>query len=180
MSALRGIALFLLVMWAVFFLDRVLPLERLGLIPRTTGGIAGIVAMPFLHADLGHIMANTVPLAVLLVLVTMGHGRSVPTVVAIALAGGLLLWLFGRGVNHIGASGLVFGLAGYLIASGWYARTLMAVLIAAGTLVVYGGALFSGVLPTRPGVSWDGHLFGAIGGVLVALGAHRSVGARRG
>ncbi len=164
----RGVALFVAMLWVVFLIDRALPLERLGLVPRTVAGLTGIVAMPFLHSNLAHLAANTVPLIVLLVMLSISGARALGTSVAIVLLSGTLLWLFGRSANHIGASGLVFGLAAFLIASAWYRRTLAALGVAVLTVVLYGGVLASGVLPFNAAVSWDGHLAGAVAGVLTA------------
>jgi len=164
-----AIAIFIVVIWAVFALDRFLPLERFGLVPRDAGGLIGIIAMPFLHGDFGHLMGNTIPLAVTLFLLAGSRADSGAIVVLITLLGGVLLWLFGRTALHIGASGLVFGLIAFHIFAGVFEKRVSSILI---TLVVgasYAGVLVKGVIPGQQGVSWDGHLFGAIAGALVAL-----------
>lgn len=165
----RWIALFVGVIWFVFVLDRLLPLEQFGLIPRTITGLAGIVAMPFLHADLAHITSNTVPLFVTLALLAGSRANSVQIVVAIAILAGIGLWLFGREARHIGASGLVFGLIAFHVFAGLFERRIVSIVISAIVGFVYAGTLLRGVLPTQPGVSWDGHLIGAIAGAFVAL-----------
>lgn len=164
------IALFIASIWVVFVLDRVLPLERLGLVPRDVGGLVGILAMPFLHADLAHLLANSVPLAVTLLLLAGSRANSGAIVLLIAVLGGVALWLLGRGgVRHIGASGLVFGLIAFHIFAGVFERRLQSLVIAGVVGLLYASTLLRGVLPMQPGVSWDGHLFGALAGVLVAL-----------
>ena len=164
------IALFLALIWIVFGLDRVLPLELLGLVPRSLEGLIGIVAMPFLHGDFAHLMANSVPLAVTLLLLAGSRGNSGAIVVLIVVLGGVGLWLLGRGgVRHIGASGLVFGLIAFHIFAGVFERRPQSLVIALVVGLLYASTLFRGVLPMQPGVSWDGHLFGAIAGILVAL-----------
>src|SRR4029077_1770963 len=108
------------------------------------------------------------------------HSRQmIVDVLLIALAGGLLLWLFGRSAVHIGASGLIYGLAGFMIVAGITHRRLLEVVGAVAVAVFYGSSLFWGVLPFQPGISWDGHLAGALGGALVGLRARSpSRGAR--
>lgn len=163
------VLLFLATIWGVFLLDRVLPLERLGLIPRDMGGLIGIVTMPFLHANFTHLLNNTVPLAILLTLLAGSRTDSRAAVVLVAVVGGLLLWLFGRGDSlHIGASGLVFGLAVFLIVSGILEKRALPLLVSLFVAFTYGTTLLAGLLPWQQGVSWDGHLFGGIAGGLVA------------
>ena len=165
---LRGILLFLVAIWSVFLLDRLLPLEMFALWPRRLSGLPGILASPFLHLDLGHILSNTIPLLVLLSLLAGSRANSGRTVVILIVLSGALLWLFGRPVPVVGASGLVFALIGFLILSGILERRLVALLVSAFVAFSYGGTLMFGILPGQPGVSWDGHLFGVIGGVAAA------------
>ena len=163
------VLIFIGTIWVVFLLDRFLPLEAFGLIPRDFGHILGIVAMPFLHGDWSHIISNTMPLLVLLTLLAGSKANSRMIVLGIILLGGLLLWLFGRGSSlHIGASGLVFGLAVFLIASGLLERRTIPLLVAIVVIFLYGTTLLTGVLPFQQGVSWDGHLFGGLAGGLLA------------
>lgn len=167
---LRGIVIFVGAIWAAFLLSFALPLNQwLALEPRSVGGLPGVAAMPFLHAGWGHLLANTPALFILLALLAGSRAHSWLVVAAIVILSGGLLWLFGRSAAHIGASGLVFGLTTFLIAAGWLERRLLAVLVAVVTAVLFGGMLISGVLPTAgANVSWDGHLCGAVAGVLVA------------
>lgn len=163
------VIIFIAAIWGIFLLDQFLPLEAYGLIPRDVNGLTGIVTMPFLHGDLGHIMSNTVPLIVLMVLLAGSKANSRIIVVAIAILGGTLLWLFGRGASlHIGASGLVFGLAVFLIVSGFLERRTVPVIVALIVTFLYGSSLLSGIMPFQRGVSWDGHLFGGLAGALIA------------
>lgn len=167
---LSGILIFVGAIWATFLLSYLLPLnEQLALKPRSVGGLPGVVAMPFLHAGWGHLLANTPALLILLALLAGSRARSWLVVASIIILSGGLLWLFGRSALHIGASGLVFGLITFLIAAGWFERRLLAVVIAVITAVLFGGVLLTGVLPTAgANVSWDGHLCGAVAGVLTA------------
>lgn len=166
---IRSIVIFVAAIWLIFLLDRFLPLEKLGLVPREFDGIFGIIAMTFLHADFAHIMSNFVPLVVMLCLLAGSRANSIIIVVSIIAIGGALLWLFGRGNTlHIGASLLVFGLAVFLIVSGILEKRTVPMLISLFVAVTYGGILLSGIAPWQKGVSWDGHLFGGIGGAITA------------
>lgn len=170
-QALRAILVFIGLIWAGFLVDWVVPVDfnRLGLVPRTASGLIGIVVMPFLHGDFSHLLSNTIPLFVLLALLAGSRVSFWRIVTSLALLSGLLLWLFGRPAVHIGASGLVFALAAFLVVAGFLERRLLAVLIAGVVLFLYGGSMLAGVLPWRDvTVSWDGHLAGAIAGGLVA------------
>lgn len=166
---LPAVLLLLAAIWGVFILDRFLPLERFGLIPRDWGGLVGVATMPFLHANFTHLLNNSVPLAVLLTLLAGSRADSRAAVVLVAVVGGILLWLFGRGhALHIGASGLVFGLAVFLIVSGILEKRTVPLLVSLLVAFTYGTTLLAGILPWQQGVSWDGHLFGGIAGALVA------------
>lgn len=168
-NELHAILLFVAVIWGVFFLDLFLPLEQFGLRPRAVNGMPGIIAMPFLHANISHVIGNTLPLLVLLSLLAGSRANSKTIVVAIILLGGSMLWLFGRGnAIHIGASGLVFGLAGFLIASGIIEKRPLSLLISLMVGLLFGASLFTGILPTQKSVSWDGHFFGLAAGVIIA------------
>ena len=173
---LWGIFLFVAAIWLVFLLDQFLPLEHLGLIPRTLRGIPGIVASTFLHQNLAHIVANSVPLVILLMLLAGSRSDSATVVSGIIVLGGTLLWVFGREARHIGASSLLFGLITFMIVSGVLERRWQAMIVALVVAVMYGTTLFSGVMPFQPGVSWDGHLFGAVAGVVMAWQLARASG----
>ncbi|OED42327.1 rhomboid family intramembrane serine protease [Chromatiales bacterium (ex Bugula neritina AB1)] len=165
---LKGIALFLGLIWLVFVVDRFLPLENFGLIPRSLKGLVGIITLPFLHADWSHLTGNSVPLAVLLLLLAGSRANSIDIVVLISLLAGVALWLMGRTAIHIGASVLVFGLVGFLVCAGFFEKRMLSAVIAIGVAITYGSTLLAGILPTGGGVSWEGHLFGAAAGALVA------------
>ena len=158
------------VMWIVGVVNILLDyrLSEFGIVPRSIDGLRGIPLMPFLHANFNHLVVNTLPVALLGALVAIqGKGGFLKATAFIMLVGGFALWVVGREAVHVGASGLIFGYVGYLIARAWYVRSLGAVLVAIVVIVLYGGALF-GVLPTTPGVSWEGHLTGLLAGGLAA------------
>jgi membrane associated rhomboid family serine protease len=140
-----------------------------GLIPRHLGGLDGVVAMPLLHGSFAHLMANTLPLLVMGGLLVVTATRALLAVNAVVICfGGGLVWLFGSSAIHIGASGLVFGWFGFLVARGLVDHS--PVTLGAALLVgfLYGSFLW-GVLPGQPGVSWEAHLFGAIAGGAAAF-----------
>ncbi len=168
---LVGVIAFVGVVWCVFIIGYVLPfrLEAFGITPRTRSGLVGILAAPFLHANLGHLINNTIPLTVLLLLLAGSKAQSWKIVFYIVLLSGALLWLFGRPATHIGASGLIYGLVAYLILSGIREQRLVPMIISIVVGFLYGGTLASGLVPRLGSqVSWEGHLLGAIAGGVVA------------
>lgn len=163
---------FTALLWAIEIVDTASDdsLQRHGVQPRSDEGLLGIVFAPFLHGGWDHISANTGPVLVLgfLTLAT-GLIRGLAATAVIWVVGGLGVWLVaGSNSNHIGASGLIFGWIVYLAIRGIVNKQLWEIALGIVVLVLYGGALW-GVLPGQPGVSWQGHLFGAIGGALAAL-----------
>ena len=149
-------------------------LNRWGILPRTWAGLVGIPLSPFLHGSFAHLILNTVPLVTLGSFVAFyGVRLFVAVSLWITLLSGTALWLFGRSAYHVGASSVLFGYFGYLVARGWYERSVTALLVALLTLVLYGSIVW-GVLPTRSYISWEGHLFGLLAGVLVARFGTRS------
>lgn len=167
---LRTIFFFVGMLWAVYLLSCLFPfVADYGLQPRRVIGLVGIVTMPLLHASLRHILSNTVPLIVLLFLLAGSRAHSWRIVVQIVVVGGILLWLFGRSANHVGASGLISGLITYLILGGILERRFLPAVVAVITFLIYGGSLFWGLIPSESSVSWDGHWSGAMAGVLLAF-----------
>ena len=145
-------------------------LIRFGVIPRTVIGLRGILFSPLLHKDWAHLAANSVPLGVMLALLNFTRPQFLwPTVTAIWLATGIGVWLVGRpGSVQIGASGLIYGLAAFLVTTAWVRRDLKSGLAALAVVFLYGGIAW-GLLHGREGVSWEGHVAGAIAGVLVGM-----------
>lgn len=158
-------------MWTIELVDTVLLDDRLqanGIVPRQRTSIDGIAYSPFLHLGWPHLIANTVPLAVLGILVTLwGWRRWVMVTVLITVLGGGATWLLARSGNHIGASGLVFGYFGFLIGAVFFERRLWPIVPAAIAVFAYGSAVVAGLAPTD-GVSWEGHAFGAVAGLVAA------------
>lgn len=157
-------------MWMVFILNQLVGLDfnQFGIIPRQTEGIKGILFAPFLHGSLAHIISNTVPMLVLTTVLFWFYRKiAIRVLILSAIAGGGLVWIFGRSAFHIGASGVVFALVGFLIASGIFRRKIKALLLAIVIFFLYGGVVW-GILPTQPGVSWESHLFGFLSGIVLA------------
>ncbi|MCK6187932.1 rhomboid family intramembrane serine protease [Pseudomonas sp. EYE_354] len=142
-------------------------LMAFGLVPRTLPGLLGIITSPFLHASFAHLSANLIAFLILGTLVTIeGFHRFVTVSAIIILLGGSLVWLFGFTGIHVGASGWVFGLWAYLLSRAWFHRS-WGNLITAGVVALLYGGLILGFLP-RQGVSFEGHLFGALAGFIAA------------
>jgi membrane associated rhomboid family serine protease len=158
-------------MWLVEVVDQILGgrLDRYGIEPHDVNGLAGIVSAPFLHAGFGHLIGNTVPFLVLGAAIALsGVARVVAVTAIVAVIGGLGTWIVApAGTDHIGASGIVFGYASYLIARGVFSRRPLHLIVGLVVLVVYGATLVIALVPAD-GISWQGHLFGAVGGVIAA------------
>jgi membrane associated rhomboid family serine protease len=158
-------------LWVVEIIDTLLRhgLDRFGIHPRNADWVWGILFAPFLHGSFEHLISNTVPFIILGWLIMIRDTKEFFTVSAItAITAGLGVWLFGAPNSvHIGASGVVFGYLGFLLLRGYFERSLYSILLSVGVGVLYGGVLW-GVLPGQAGISWEGHLFGFLGGVLAA------------
>jgi membrane associated rhomboid family serine protease len=140
-----------------------------GIVPRQLSGLKGVLFSPFLHASWGHIIGNTIPFVVLgLIIAVSGPVRVLAVTAIVGLVAGLGTWLTSpSGSDTVGASGIVFGYAAYLVARGFFNRRLTEIGIGVVVVVLFGGALLSSLLP-HAGVSWEDHAFGAIGGLLAA------------
>jgi len=158
-------------MWLVEVIDQVAGgrLDRNGIEPPELDGLDGIVWAPFLHADFQHLIGNTVPFLLLgFAIALSGVARVILVTVIVAVVGGVGTWLIApSNTVHIGASGIVFGFAGYLVARGVFSRSPTQLLLGLVVVVVWGATLLQGLVP-ETGISWQGHLFGAIGGVVAA------------
>ena len=136
-----------------------------GILPRNLSGLIGIPLAPFIHAGFWHTVSNTIPLIILGGLtMTTGSKRFWTLTIGITLLSGTFVWLFARGAYHVGASGLIFGYFGALLARAVIERTILSIVIAFVTITLYGGLLW-GVLPIRSHISFEGHLFGLIAGI---------------
>lgn len=159
-------------MWLLELVNSITPggrFDRYGIHPRNVQWLQGILIAPLLHSSWGHLIANTVPLLIfggLIALQSLGDFWLVTALVI--LVSGLGVWLIGPTLSvTIGASGLVFGYFGFLLLRGFFERRLSSILVSLGVGFFYGGLIW-GVLPSDPHVSWQGHLFGFLGGTLAA------------
>lgn len=161
------------VLWTLELIDTLLlgsVLNRLGIRPRQKRGIKGIVLAPLLHGNLKHLSTNTMPLVVMggLILFLQSQQTFWIVTAVVWLISGVGTWLFGGPrTNHIGASGIVFGYFGFLLLQAYFNQNVVTIGIATIVILLYGGIIW-GVLPIKRGRSWQGHLFGAIGGGLAA------------
>jgi membrane associated rhomboid family serine protease len=172
--ALSGVALvggMLALMWLLEAIDYVLGgwLDTFGIRALHLPDLPQVFSAPFLHGNFEHLMANTVPFAVLgFVAALRGPGKFLLMSLIVILVGGLGVWLTGPTHSEtLGASLLVFGYFGYILGRGFFERHLGDTLIAVAAFVVYGSILY-GVLPTSAMISWQGHLFGLIGGLVAS------------
>lgn len=183
-GAAQLILLWVGLLWVLEAVDQATgnSLDTFGIEPRRTDELVDVVPASFLHFGFDHLTANTLPLLVLGFMAALrGTGRFLAVALTIILVSGLGVWLTAPAdSNTAGASGLVFGLFGYLVVRGFVDRRISDVALGGVVVVLYGSILW-GVLPTSTGISWQGHLFGLVGGVLAAFvtsGATRSSGAK--
>lgn len=144
-------------------------LDSGGIIPREVSGLDGIVWAPLLHHGWGHLIANTLPFVIFGFLAFSGGlGQWLAVTLSIWVVSGVGVWITAEdNTLTVGASGLIFGYLTFLLVRGLFSRNWKHLLLAVVLFLYYGSTLL-GVLPGNPGVSWQGHLFGAIGGVLAA------------
>ena len=163
---------FISVFWFVHLLNRFVfkgKLLVLGILPRHPFGLIGIVASPFLHRDWAHLIANSLMLTVLgMFVLVSGLTIFLIVTVMIILMSGLLTWTFAREGLHVGASGLVMGYWGYLLLECYYRPSVSAIAIVAVCLYYFIG-MFSNLFPQDKTVSWEGHVFGFVSGVLTVF-----------
>ena len=170
-AALKIVVAVLAVMWLVEVIDAGIlndAWQKQGIQPRRQSGLDGIAFAPFLHVGFGHLIGNSVPFLILGGLVALrGPSAWVRVTLTIVILGGGLTWLLaGGGTNHVGASGIVFGYFGFLITAAVRERKFTSIVAAAITLLLYSGFVW-GVVPEE-GISWEGHLFGAVAGGIAA------------
>ncbi|MBR8829822.1 MAG: hypothetical protein N5P05_001223 [Chroococcopsis gigantea SAG 12.99] len=167
------ITLFVAIFWILEILDKFVfqgALDAYGIIPHNVIGLRGILFAPFLHGSFPHLIANTIPFIFLSWLVMVQQTSDFFIVTGLTmLIGGAGVWLFGAPNSvHIGASILIFGYLGFLLLRGYFQRNLASIALSVLVLTFYGSAIW-GILPSAgPGISWQGHLFGFLGGVLGA------------
>lgn len=160
-----------LLLWLVHLVQVILPVDFawLGIYPQRVFGLKGIFFAPLIHADWGHLLSNTPPLFVLSAIILYFYRSvAVPSFVMIYLLTGLAVWLFGRPVFHIGASGVIYGLVAFVFWNGIFRRNLKSIVLAL-IIVFYYGSLVMGILPGQEGISWESHLLGALAGIFTSF-----------
>ncbi len=167
-SGLKVLLFALALMWGIELINLFAgyPFARLAIVPREVSHLWGILFAPLIHWSLPHIIANTIPFVVLGFLVHQTKQLAFVTVF-VWLVGGLLVWLFARHANHAGASGVIMGYFGFLVSHAFFTRSMRAILVSIATVLLYGGIFFS-LIDFRTHISFEGHIFGFIAGVLAA------------
>jgi membrane associated rhomboid family serine protease len=170
-GGLKLLAALVGLMWLSEVIDTAMDgrLDQYGIVSRDAHGLIGIITAPFLHLGFGHLISNTLPLVTLGAMIAVsGAARLFAVTAIVTVIGGFGTWLVSPpSTITIGASGLVFGYATYLMARGLFNRRISQVLVGVLVVVVWGSALLGGLLP-QDGISWQGHVFGGIAGVLSA------------
>ena len=143
-------------------------LGQFGVVPRYVGNLAYIFTAPFIHGSPAHLASNLIPLLIFMWLTLQWGTRTFVMVTLVTMAaGGLGVWLFGRHAVHIGASGMVYGYFGFLVLAGFMSKRITYMLVSVIIALTYGSMVF-GVLPGRPFVSFEYHLFGMLSGLACA------------
>jgi membrane associated rhomboid family serine protease len=170
-GGLRALTVLVAIMWAVEVVNSLdsYRLDKDGIVPRSLSHLDGVLFAPFLHASWSHLISNSVPFVILgLAIALAGAVRLLEVSAIVALTSGLGTWLIAPSNSvTVGASGIVFGYATYLISRGLFTRRALEILLGVVVLVVFGVTLLYDLIP-HTGISWQAHLFGAIGGVIAA------------
>ncbi|MBD5782394.1 rhomboid family intramembrane serine protease [Pelagicoccus sp. NFK12] len=169
---LGGLLALVGIIWGAYLVGVVfsLDLSGFGVQPRQWERLYGVLTWPFVHADRTHLMNNSVTLVVFGAIISLRSSswQFVGLSIMITLYAGLGVWLLGRDATHIGASGLVFGYFGYIMTRGIYDGRISSIVISTGVMLLFGSMIW-GILPTDAQVSWEGHLFGFLAGVVLAV-----------
>lgn len=162
---------FVVILWLVrlFEYEFQLDFSPWGILPLTLKGSWGIIFSPLIHANFEHLAANSFPLFILAFSLFFFYRNSSYIIfILIYLFSGFFVWLFGRDAIHIGASGVIYGLAGFLFMSGIISFNVRLLTVSLIVALIYGG-MFWGIFPIKPGISWESHLWGGISGFGLAL-----------
>ncbi len=162
---------FIALMWGIFFIDKLLPfiaLNSYGIHPRQLNRIYGIFTTVFLHGSLSHLMSNTLPLLLALTALFGNYPKIAKKVFIYSIIlTGIMVWLFARNANHIGASGILYAILTFIFISGFIRKDMQSVGISLVIVFLYGSLVF-GIIPNKAHISWESHLFGLLVGVFLA------------
>jgi membrane associated rhomboid family serine protease len=164
-------SLFVILLWFSKIFEVVFELDFafLGVFPREAKGLPGILLSPFIHGDFNHLISNSVPFFILLTGIIYFYRKiSLKVFILIYILTGMCVWLGGRASYHIGASGVVYGLASFIFFSGIYRKNRSLLAVSLLTIFLYGG-MFWGLFPVKEGVSWESHLYGFVTGLAIAI-----------
>ena len=162
---------FPILLWIIYLVTYLFDIYpyKLGVLPRNLSGLVGVFTSPLIHGGFSHLVSNTAPLILMGLGIFYFYTKVAYKVFTIIYFGtGILVWIFGRGVYHIGASGIIYGFVSFLFFSGIFRKDNRSIALALVVIFLYGGLIW-GVLPVEKGVSWESHLFGAIVGLISAF-----------
>ena len=168
LNEIKGLTIFIALIWIAYLFFSPQDLLQYGIQPRKLEGLTGVVLAPFLHTFFGHLLHNSILLAIFgsIHCVLIGQGL-MRTMVLQLLIGGLLTWVIGSKGSHVGASGLVFALWSHLLFLGWIRKHWLYSFVSFAILLSY-SSMIRGLLPFQPYISWEGHLSGCVSGYLTA------------
>ncbi|MCF6288310.1 MAG: rhomboid family intramembrane serine protease [Proteobacteria bacterium] len=175
-KAFKTAMVFIGVLWSIFILDGITPFIQLnsyGIHPRHISGITGIIASPFLHGNMSHIISNTLPLLIAMTALFGNYPKIAKKVLIYsAILTGLLVWCFARSANHIGASGILYAILTFIFISGFIRKDMQSIGISIVVAFAYGSLIF-GIIPNKQHISWEAHLFGMLTGAFLAWAYRR-------
>ena len=171
LNALKFSSLIIVCIWIVHIYSLLADIELsyLGIYPREVDGLVGIITAPLIHKDWEHLFSNSAPLLVSMTIIHYFYKRvALSSFFLIYLLTGCAVWMFGRSVYHIGASGVVYGLISFIFWSGVFRRNIKSIVLALIVTILYVGYL-EGIVPFQEGISWESHLLGLIVGIIIAF-----------
>jgi len=170
LESLKFPVAFILAIWGIHLLQYFLGLKWgfLGVYPRKVFGLKGIITAPFIHGDFSHLFNNTIPFFVLATMTLYFYRKvAIRSIAMIYILTGIAVWLLARETFHIGLSGVVFGLFGFVLGNGIFRRNIRSIVLALIVFLLYSGMLV-GLFPTEEGVSWESHASGFVIGLFTA------------
>jgi len=171
LKATRVPVLLVILLWSIHIAKVIwkLNLGQYGVFPRAVDGIKGIFLSPFIHGDFQHLFSNSFPIFFLTFMISYFYRKiAVSSIFLIYILTGIMVWLFGREVYHIGASGVAYGMVSFVFWSGLFRRNVRSIVLALVVLFLYQG-YFLGIVPNQEGISWESHLLGALVGIIVSF-----------